>query len=403
MPRKERVLWQGTSAGVGEASRTFWYDAFIPDEISSIDPVLPLSTAEALAEAERALIELGGVSGLAGLEALSRQLLRAESVASSRIEGLSLSHRRLAKAIFDPDQADRTARGVVGNIRAMDRAIELGSSAELIDVDALLDLHSLLFAGTEDERFAGRIRETQNWLGGSSINPRRAEFIPPPATEVTPLLDDLCRFMNRVDIPPIAQAAIAHAQFETIHPFADGNGRVGRALIHVIFRRREVARTYVPPISLILVANASSYVEGLTLFREGDLAAWVTRFAHVARDSTVLARDLSVSLAELQASWREAAGRPRRDSATQRLIELLAERPIVDIPTASTELGVSYPQGREAVLRLEEAGVLRQVTIGRKRNRAWEAPSLLDLLDSFESEALTPTRPGEPRRSPALR
>jgi len=403
MPRTVRALWEGQAGGFGETSRTFWYEAFVPDPIASIDPALPLSTAEAVAEGERALLDLSGTATLVGLEAMSRQLLRAESVASSRIEGLSLSHRRLAKAMFDPAQADRTARGVVGNISAMERAIELGARADGIDVAALLELHRLLFVGTEDERFAGQIRESQNWLGGSSINPRRAEFIPPPAAEVRFLLDDLCLFVNRADLPPVAQAAIAHAQFETIHPFADGNGRVGRALIHVILRRRDVARTYVPPISLVLVGNGTSYVEGLTLFRAGDLAGWVTRFAHVARDSTVLARRLCEALAGLQASWRETAGKPRRSSAAQRLIQLLAGRPIVDIPSAATNLGVSYPQAREAVLRLEAAGVLRQATIGRRRNRAWEAPALLDLLDAFESEALTPTRSGQQRRSPVLR
>jgi Fic family protein len=199
-------------------------------------------------------------------------------------------------------------------------------------------------------------------------------------------------------VPPVVQAAIAHAQFETIHPFADGNGRVGRALIHVILRRRVIATRFVPPVSLVLLANAASYVEGLTHFREGDLAGWSTRFANALRDSTLLATALGSALAELQAAWREAAGHPRRTSATQRLIDLLAARSVIDIPMTATLLHVSYPQAREAVLRLEDAGVLRPTAIGRKRNRAWEAPSLLALLDNFEFEALTPTRASEPRR-----
>jgi Fic family protein len=399
MPITVRELWEGQAGGFGESARTFWYEAFVPDSVASIDPQFPLSAAEAAAEAERAVRDLSATRELSGLEALSRQLLRAESVASSRIEGLQLSHRRLAKAVFDPTAADRTARGVVGNILAMERAIELGASAGAITTDSLLDLHRILFAGTEDERLGGQVREGQNWIGGSSVSPRRAEFIPPPAAEVRPLLGDLCTFANRVDLPPVAQAAIAHAQFETIHPFADGNGRVGRALIHVILRRRGVASRFVPPISLVLVANARSYVEGLTLFREGDLAGWTTRFAHALRDSTILATGLGAALADLQASWREAAGRPRQTSAAQRLIELLAARPVIDIPTAASLLDVSYPQAREAVLRLEEARILRPASIGRKRNRAWEAPALLDLLDEFELEVLTPTRSGEPRRA----
>jgi hypothetical protein len=167
----------------------------------------------------------------------------------------------------------------------------------------------------------------------------------------------------------------------------------------VILRRRGVASRFVPPISLVLVANARSYVEGLALYREGDLSGWTLRFAHALGDSTTLAEKLGVALGDLQASWREAAGRPRRTSATQRLTQLVAARPVIDIPTAATLLDVSYPQAREAVLRLEKASVLRPVSIGRKRNRAWEAPALLDLLDEFEFEVLTPTRSGEPRRS----
>ena len=399
MPRMVRQLWEGQAGGVGESARTFWYEAHVPDPIASVDPDFPLSAAEDLAEAERAVRDLSSAPELSGLEALSRQLLRAESVASSRIEGLQLSQRRLARAVFDPAAADRTARGVVGNILAMERAIELGASSGAIGTDNLLDLHHTLFAGTEDERLGGKIRERQNWIGGSSVNPRRAEFVPPPPGEVRALLDDLCAFVNRSNVPPVAQAAIAHAQFETIHPFPDGNGRVGRALIHVILRRRGTAARFVPPISLVLVANARSYVEGLTSYRDGDLSGWAARFAHALRDSTTLAQKLGAALGELQASWREAAGRPRRTSATQRLIQLVAARPVIDIPTAATLLGVSYPQAREAVLRLEEANVLRPVSIGRKRNRAWEAPALLDLLGEFEFEVLTPTRTGEPRRS----
>jgi Fic family protein len=402
MPRTVRQLWEGTAGGFGESARTFRYEAYVPDPIGSIDPTLPLSAVEALAEAERAIADLGATPGLTGLEAMSRQLLRAESVASSRIEGLQLSHRRLAKATFDPAASDQTARGVIGNVLAMEKAIELGTTVDRLKGSDVLELHRLLFKGTEDESRAGHIRERQNWIGGSSVSPRRAEFIPPPAAEVPALLDDLTAFINRVDVPPVAQAAIVHAQFETIHPFWDGNGRVGRALIHVVLKRRDVARRFVPPISLVLVANPASYVEGLGMFRAGDLSGWTTRFAHALRDSTGLAMRLGAALTDLQSVWRERAGRPRRNSAAQRLIELLAERPIIDIPTAATLLDVSYPQAREAVLRLEQATVLRPVTIGRRRNRAWEAPSLLDLLDEFEFEAVRPTRSGEPRRaSPA--
>src|SRR3990170_4811147 len=150
MPRSVRLLWEGQAGCFGEIARTFWYEAFVPDPIASIDPAFPLSVAEAIAEAERAVRDLATVPSLAGLEALRSQLLRAESVASSRIEGLQLSHRRLAKAAFDPEAADRTAREVVGNILTMERAIDLGAAAGAIGSGDILALHRVLFAGTQD-------------------------------------------------------------------------------------------------------------------------------------------------------------------------------------------------------------------------------------------------------------
>lgn len=398
MSESVRVFWEGQAGGFGETARSFWFEAYVPEPVAHSDPALSMSDFETVSRAERAVLALGEMPGMTGLEALSRQLLRAESVASSRIEGLLMSNRRLARAVFDPVQTDRTAKEIVGNVVAMERAIDLGASADVVDPEALLDLHATLFRNTEDESRAGRLRDRQNWLGGSSVSPRRAEFIPPPADRVPALIDDLCRFVMRTDLPPVAQAAIAHAQFETIHPFFDGNGRVGRALIHVILRRRGTTTRFAPPFSLVLLANARTYVEGLTLYRDGDVAGWVTRFARALEDSTGLAAALMGSLTDLQASWRAAAGNPRRGSAPERLTQLLVERPVIDIPTASTELDVSYPQAREAVLRLEAAGVLRSITIGRRRNRAWEAPSLLDLLDAFEFDAMTPTREDAPRR-----
>jgi Fic family protein len=388
----------------GEGGRSFYYDAFVPDPIAGIDSSLPLSVMETVTAADRVVCALEVQPSIAGLEALGRQLLRAESVASSRIEGLRLSHRRLARAALDPGATDRTARLVIGNVLAMERAIELGATAESIGLADLLEIHRILFAGADEERIGGRIRDQQNWIGGWSVNPSRAEFVPPPAAEVRALLEDLCAFASRTDVPAVAQAAIAHAQFETIHPFADGNGRVGRALIHVILRRRGSAERFVPPISLVLVGNARSYVDGLTAFRNGDIAEWTRLFSDALRDSAALAVSLGAQLAALQALWRERAGRPRKTSATQRVIDLLPGRPVIDIPMAAALLSVSYPQAREGILRLEQAAVLRQVSIGRKRNRAWEAPELLDLLDAFEFDALTPTLPGEPRRqSPAGR
>ncbi len=404
MPHYVRRHWAGTPGGFGRSARSFDYDAFVPDPIADVALTFSAPAVDAISLAERALRDVQRSSELAGLESLSHQLLRTEAVASSWIEGLQLSHRRLARALFDAASADGTARAVVGNIEAMEQAVRLGAEARDLDTEDVLQIHRLLLERTRDAGIAGHLRDRQNWIGRDGSSPYRAEFIPPPEGDVPGLVADLCAFADRRDLPVIAQAAIAHAQFETIHPFADGNGRVGRALIHVVLRRGGVAETFVPPVSVVLAANVRRYVDGLTGFREGRVSEWCELFARTLHDAAVAAEELGGNLAALQEQWRVAAGNPRRTSATQKLIEALGRRPIVDIRAAGELVGVSYPQARHAVLVLEAAGVLRPVIVGRRRNRAWEAPQVIALLDDFAFEAATPTRDGEPRRpSPARR
>lgn len=403
MPALVTRHWEGTPGGYGRSARGFIYQAFVPDVIAGLEIPFAGSEVEAITQAERAIHTLQGSASIAGLESLSHQLLRAESVASSWIEGLELSQRRLARALFDAEAADRTARAVMGNIDAMEEAVRLGVEATALTPDDILLVHRRLLE-TSDVAIAGVFRDRQNWLGGNSAAPDRAEFIPPPESEVPRLVDDLCAFMNRTDLPAIAQAAVAHAQFETIHPFADGNGRAGRALIHVVLLRRRVMDDFVPPISLVLAANVRRYVDGLTTFREGRTGDWIEFFAHSLADAASASVALGDRLLLMQASWRAAVGRPRRGSATDKLIGSLSRRPIIDVNSASELVAVSYPPAREAVLALEAAGVLRQVNVGKRRNRAWEAPEMIALLDEFEFESATPTGDGEPRRpSPRCR
>jgi Fic family protein len=237
------------------------YEAYLPDTLSNRSIALSSQTAADVADAERAIAVLDTEAAtLADTEALARILLRAESVASSRIEGLEVGARRLLRAEaaieLGAQTSDVTATEVLGNIDAMATAIKRINPGEPITLDLLLDFHRRLLAGTRLDPHAGAIREEQNWIGGSSYNPCSAAFVPPPPEYVPDLLDDLCRFCNSDDIPAVAQAAIAHAQFETIHPFVDGNGRTGRALIHLVLRRRRLATRVLPPVSLVLATWA---------------------------------------------------------------------------------------------------------------------------------------------------
>jgi len=311
-------------------------------------------------------------------------------VASSRIEGLVLSQRRLARAEVEADATrDETARSVLGNVAAMEEAVELGTRSRPLRLKDILAVHRTLMLATTTPQIAGAIRTGQSWIGGNAFNPGRATFVPPPPARVPPLMDDLVVFMNREDLSPVVQAAIAHAQFETIHPFADGNGRVGRALIHVVLRRRGLAPRYVPPVSLVLAADARSYVSGLVAFREGRPGEWIALFAWAIERAAARANDLATRLAELQEGWRARAGRPRRHSSVEALIVALPAHPILTVATGQKLLGRSKQAVNQAIAVLTGSGVLRPLTLAR-RNRAWEARELFDLMDDVEGTLALP-------------
>jgi Fic family protein len=324
-------------------------------------------------------------------------------VASSRIEGLEVGGRRLLKAqlarMVKDSRPDVTATEVLNNIEAMNWAVETLAARPKITPDDLLTVHARLLSGTSLEHHGGRLRDVQNWIGGSSFNPCSAAFVPPPPDHVPDLLQDLCEFCNRDDMPAVAQAAIAHAQFETIHPFVDGNGRTGRALIHVILRRRGLAPRLVPPISLVLATWAGDYVDGLTRPRytgnpDGRAAidganAWIARFAGACRRAVADAETYERRVHALQETWRDRLGRVRAKSATELLIAALPGAPIVTVQSAAALIGRSQQAVNDAIRRLVDGGVLTQTTVGT-RNRAFEAPELIDTFTALERQLASP-------------
>jgi len=399
--RLVKRTWKADMGAYGghEARQSFGYQAYIPETIADRDFVLRAEVAAVVSQAESAVQELNQYPPAFGsFEALARNLLRTESIASSRIEGLEISHRRLAKAAYASTKAlDVTAESVLGNMRAMEAAVKLGSEARRVTAEDVIALHHVLMSATRDAHIAGVVRTKQNWVGGGATSPRNADFVPPPPEFVDALLVDLAEFLNRQDLSAVVQAAIAHAQFETVHPFADGNGRVGRCLIHVVFRRRGIAPRYVPPVSLVLATDARAYVGGLTDYRSGLLDEWTGMFAAATKIAAMQARSFADRVAELQERWRVQATRPRASSAANTLIGLLPAYPIVDLNLARELLGVSGPAAWGALQRLEKTGVLHQITVGR-RNRAYEAVGLFDVVNKFERELATPPGKTEPAR-----
>jgi Fic family protein len=397
------------------ARRGCEYEAYVPDVLTGRAIVLSGSTAADVADAERAVESLNRkADGLADSEAMARLLLRAEAVASSKIEGLEVGGRRLLKAQLarglGEETSDVSAAEVLNNIDAMRMAVDtLGANGE-ITVERLLAIHERLLADTSLRQHAGKIREQQNWIGGSSYNPCSATFVPPPPERVPPLLDDLCVFCNGDDLPPVSQAALAHAQFETIHPFIDGNGRTGRVLIHMLLRRRGLAPRVLPPVSLILATWSKDYVDGLTATRyrgastsaEATLGldAWIALFAAATTRAVADAETYEQKVTEVQAEWRKRLASVRSDSATDRLINALPGAPVITVRSAAALIGRSEQAVNQIIPRLLEAKVLAQTTVGR-RNRAFEAPELVDAFTGLERRLASPG--GDTYRSPPAR
>jgi len=375
------------------------FEAYVPNLISTYEPELSGSIAGLLSDADAAVRGLNRLDPKRAnqVEAMARQLLRQESLASSRIEGLLISHKRISEADFDPrGTADQRVLEVLSNIEAMEQAVQVGSADETIATETIIDLHRTLLCRTQP-KIAGVVRDRQNWIGGRYHTPVGADFVPSPAGEVVPLLRDLAQFMNRKDLPATLQAALTHAQFETVHPFADGNGRVGRCLIHVIFRRRGLAAHHVPPVSLLMATDVDDYVKALTAYRDGEESDWTSYFAETTIASVDAAEDFGERLARLQEQWKEKAT-VRRGSTAERVIESLPAQPVIDIEEAAELAGTSEEAARLALNQLTERGVLKQATI-RNWGRVWEAKGLWNLLDRFEERLATPPgkdRPGRP-------
>jgi len=370
------------------------YDAFVPVKLAELSLSIEATTAGVVSEAEAAIRELNE-SARPALAPLARLLLRTESMASSKIEGVQTGVRELARAeakVEAGGKASGTALEVLANIDAMQLAMDEATAVDRFGAAEIIAIHRRLMERTVNAaRIAGQIRTSQNWIGGNDYNPCGADFVPPPPEDVEGLLDDLCSAINDDRLPPIVQAGIVHAQFETIHPFADGNGRAGRALIHVVLKRRRVAPAYVPPISVVLATDRDRYIEGLTRFRGERASDWIEQFAAAARGAANLARAYLRELQQLSAAWRAQLSAqpapPRSDAAAWALIDILPGYPVISAPVAAAVTGRAKSQIYEAIGQLQAAGVLVPLSTSQ-RNRSWEAHGLLSLLEHLEAGQL---------------
>lgn len=351
--------------------------------------VVPLIAEHALhlpsrvaALAEEASAEIARFDAELGSEVapFASVLLRSESASSSMIENLTSGSKAIALAELG-GRDKRNATEIVGNVAAMTAALDLSHQ---LDAGAILAMHAALVGDLHPE-MAGRWREEQVWIGGTSFGPHQADFIPPHHEHVPALIDDLFAFVKRNDLPLLAQAAVAHAQFETIHPFPDGNGRTGRALIHSMLRGHGLTQNVTVPVSAGLLTDTSAYFAALSSYREGDPSAIVEQLAAASFEATANGRQLVKELRAIRAGWGGSV-KARRDSAAWGVADLLLRQPVIDAAVVASALAIEPRNAQRAIAPLADASVLTEFT-GFKRNRMWQAREVLTALDDFAARA----------------
>lgn len=306
-------------------------------------------------------------------------LLRSESVASSRIEHLTSSARKILEAEVT-GRGSANATLIAANTRQMAAAIEHSGAT----VEGIRGMHRILLAESAPD-IAGVFREQPVWIGGSDHHPGGALFVPPHQRHIVGLMADLESFIARHDLPVLAQAAIAHAQFETIHPFADGNGRTGRALVHAILRARGVTSSVALPISAGLLARVDDYFAALDAYRAGDVELIVELTALAALEAVERGSWLAAELLEIRAEWNGILT-ARKDALAWQVLDLLIRRPVLTTAAVAEEFAVSAETARNALDRLEADGIAVSAQVD-KRQRAWRSPDVLLLLDDFAAAA----------------
>ena len=382
-PHERRVVpWRQQFRGGTRADRTVReVTVSLPPFIADSDVRLPSRLS---AEMETALQEITALDAEhpAVLGGLGTLLLRTECVASSRIEEIDAAVDDYARALHGV-KANPSATSMVAATNATDVLLTKVTDTRRIELADLTAAHyELMRDDPTDGDYAGRVRDMQNWIGGSKHSPRDALYVPPPSEIVDEYLQDLISYANRDDIPALAQAAIAHAQFESIHPFTDGNGRIGRALINSVFRRRAVTSTVVVPLASALIAHRDRYFDDLSAYRNGDPEPLMNSFAAGSRIAASQSRQTANHLAAIPEQWREWTGPVRGHSASAKIMASLIAAPVLTAEDVSHRLRLSTSSAYAAIDRLHEAGVLRPLT-NRKREQVWGAGLVLDELDAL--------------------
>lgn len=394
---------------------------YSPDRLTTLQVSISPQLSEEVAAVERRVLALAQADGITELEDLSRFLLRSEAIASSQIEGIVPAAKQVALAEIGEAEDIRgisdAAKLVARNMTVVREASDRLARSQGV---AITDLEQLQRALLGADHPAVGIRTVQNWVGTSNYHPIGAEYVPPAPRLVPDLLEDLLSYLNGATHGPLVQAALVHAQFESIHPFVDGNGRVGRALIHTVLTRRGLTSSRLLPVSLVLATFREQYVAALNDLRfEGSpeapenarrIAEWIRIFSRAVDEAVTQAEDLRAQLLLLAEQWRgrleafRAANNYTRalrsDSGVARILGRLAGTPVLTVKTASQIYGLSVQNASEALTQLADAGIFSTRSIARGTT-AFIANEVLDLVTLSERKlALTQfdTRVSKPVR-----
>jgi Fic family protein len=372
-----------TSTERGSARKALeGYLAFYPNPVPRrLD--LSQDTVKLLDEATGAVHRLGGVGRLLpNPHLLIGPHLRLEAVLSSRIEGTKTDVSQLLRFEAGQVPAEDDADDVreVGNyVVALEHGLKSVSDGFPVSIRLMREMHALLLAGVRGQhRRPGDLRESPVWIGGTTLE--NAVFVPPPPDAMGEALTDLERFLQETEMPLLVQLAVAHYQFEAIHPFLDGNGRIGRLMIPIMLVLRGALSQPLLYLSAFFEQYRTQYYDHLlATSQNGDLTPWIEFFLRGVRQQARDAEERTVRLVELQTGLRNELLGEGRPNSVVRLADNLFSIPIVTAPRVEQLLGVTRPTAQAAIDALVERGELAEVT-GRERNRIYEAQRIFDAV-----------------------
>ena len=350
------------------------YEAAVPATIASEAVSLPRGLSQRILEVEVAMARFDQAQAVRSYD-LPALLLRSESSSSSQIERLTSSVRNVALAELT-DKAPANALTIAGNVAAMREALRQQGP---IDIDSICDIHDTLMVNVTEEG----LRDEQVWIGGSPYSPHGASFVFPHAARVRGCLGDLVTFGRREDMPSVTKAALFHAQFETIHPFTDGNGRTGRVILHRMLALDEALLHATLPISAGLLHDVKRYMGALDAYHEGEIEPIVSCLADALELAVVIGSRIAADVDVILGTWR-SSNTDRAGSASHRLPALLVEQPVVDVGFVSRRLGITDRAGRALIQTACKRGILSKMGNAR-RGAFYQATDLIGILEEASS------------------